>query len=193
MAPPEMRRILLHTCCGPCTLYPLKALREQEWCVHGFFYNPHIQPFQEFQWRLEALELLAAKEELHLIIRNDYDLERFFRNVAFREQARCIYCYSLRIETTARLAAKSRFDAFSTTLLYSKRQKHDLVASIGKAAAQKFGVRFHYEDFRVGWKEGQDRARSMNLYRQQYCGCIYSEAERFACFAGRQKENSSRE
>lgn len=185
--------MLLHSCCGPCTLYPLTALREQGWNVHGFFYNPHIQPYQEFQRRLEALESLAAKEGLHLIVRGDYDLDGFFRNVAFREQDRCLYCYSLRIETTARLAAKSRFDAFSTTLLYSKRQNHDLIASIGRAAAQRFRVRFHYEDFRVGWKEGHDRAKSMNLYRQQYCGCIYSEAERFAHSAGGHAANHSRE
>lgn len=188
-----MRRILLHTCCAPCTLYPLKALRGREWSVHGFFYNPHIQPYQEFQRRLEALESLSAMEELHLIVRGDYDLERFFRNVAFREQDRCLYCYSLRIEATARLAAKSRFDAFSTTLLYSKRQKHELVASIGRAAAQKFGVRFHYEDFRAGWREGQDRARSLDLYRQKYCGCIYSESERFAGPARAHRADDSRE
>ncbi|NTU47562.1 MAG: epoxyqueuosine reductase QueH [Syntrophobacteraceae bacterium] len=175
-----MRRILLHSCCGPCTLYPLMALRAQEWSVHGFFYNPHIQPYLEFQKRLDVLQSLAKQEGLHLIVRGDYDLERFLRNVAFREQDRCLYCYSLRIEATARLASKSRFDAFSTTLLYSKHQKHGLIASIGTTAAKKYGVPFHYEDFRVGWKEGQERARSLNLYRQQYCGCIYSEWERFA-------------
>lgn len=176
----RMRRILLHSCCGPCTLYPLKALREQEWSVHGFFYNPHIQPYLEFQKRLDVLQSLAKQEELHLIVRRDYEVDRFFRNVAFREQDRCLYCCSLRIEATARLASKSRFDAFSTTLLYSKHQKHGLITSIGRTAAKKYGVPFHYEDFRVGWREGQDRARSLNLYRQQYCGCIYSEWERFA-------------
>lgn len=174
-----MRRILLHNCCGPCTVYPLKALREQEWSVHGFFYNPHIQPYLELQKRLETLKSLAAQEGMNLIVRGDYELEAFFRNVAFREHDRCLYCYSTRIEATARLAKKSRFDAFSTTLLYSRRQKHELIASIGRTAAQKWGIPFHYEDFRVGWKEGQNRARFLNLYRQKYCGCIYSELERF--------------
>ncbi|RPI99530.1 MAG: hypothetical protein EHM36_15865, partial [Deltaproteobacteria bacterium] len=114
------------------------------------------------------------------ILRTDYDPEGFFRQVAFRETQRCIYCYSLRLEATARLAKKSDFDAFSTTLLYSKRQKHELVRAIAEEASQKVGVRFYYEDFRTGWKEGQEEAKSLGIYRQQYCGCIYSEKERFA-------------
>jgi epoxyqueuosine reductase len=174
-----MGRILLHTCCGPCTVYPLQRLREQNWTVHGFFYNPNIHPYQEFQRRLEGLHTLAGIERLELIVRPDYDLEGFFRQVAFREHERCIYCYASRLETTARLAKKSRFDAFTTTLLYSRQQKHDLVFSLAREASSKHGIPFFYEDFRTGWKEGQERARQLALYRQQYCGCIYSEKERF--------------
>jgi predicted adenine nucleotide alpha hydrolase (AANH) superfamily ATPase len=117
---------------------------------------------------------------LPLIERNDYDLENFFRQVAFRETNRCYYCYSLRLEAAARLAKKSGFDAFSTTLLYSKRQKHDLIVSIAREASQKHGIDFLYRDFRTGWSEGQRQARELGLYRQQYCGCIYSEMERFS-------------
>jgi predicted adenine nucleotide alpha hydrolase (AANH) superfamily ATPase len=174
-----MPRILLHTCCGPCTIYPLRRLRDLGLLVHGFFYNPFVQPYQEFQKRLAALEYLAETGSLELIVRSDYDPEVFFREVAFREQWRCIYCYSTRIEATARLAKKSRFDAFTTTLLYSKLQKHDLVRRLCDEASHRFGVPFHYEDFRVGWKEGQERAKDLGLYRQQYCGCIYSEKDRF--------------
>ena len=174
-----MRRILLHTCCGPCTIYPLRRLREQNWTVHGFFYNPNIQPYQEFQRRLEALQLLAQKEGLRLIIRSDYELEAFIRQTAYRENQRCIYCYSVRMEAAARLAKKSRFDAFTTTLLYSKRQKHELIRNIAEEAASRAGIQFYYQDFREGWKEGQDKAKELGIYRQQYCGCIYSEKERF--------------
>ena len=175
----EMERILLHTCCGPCTIYPHRRLRQQGWSVHGFFYNPHIQPFQEFQKRLQTLSAYAQNADLPLIVRDDYDLEPFFRETAFRERRRCVYCYSVRLEATARLAKKSRFDAFTTTLLYSKQQKHDLVASIAEDASRKYGIPFYYEDFRAGWKTGQEEARELGMYRQQYCGCIYSEAERF--------------
>jgi epoxyqueuosine reductase len=174
-----MQRILLHTCCGPCTIYPLRRLREQDWSVHGFFFNPNIHPYQEFTKRLEALQVLAKTEELPLIVRQDYDLEEFLRQVAFREQNRCLYCYSSRLEAVARTAKKSGFDAFTTSLLYSRHQKHELAVSLAQEASRKYGIQFYYEDFRAGWKEGQEAAKRIGLYRQQYCGCIYSERDRF--------------
>ncbi len=175
-----MTRILLHICCGPCSVYPVLALRGEGFAVHGFFYNPHIQPYREFEKRLETLRCFAQSEELPLVVRTDYDPETFFRQVAFREANRCIYCYSLRLEAAARLAKKSRFDAFTTTLLYSKRQKHELIVSIAEEAARKYGIDFLYRDFRSGWREGQRKAEALGMYRQQYCGCIYSEMERFS-------------
>ena len=174
-----MPRVLLHTCCAPCTIYPLDRLRQTGWQVHGFFYNPHIQPYQEFEKRLNTLETFARSEELEVIIRAAYDLEGFLRQVVFREGQRCFYCYAVRLEAAARLAKKSRFDAFTTTLLYSKTQQHNLVRDLAEQAARRFGIAFHYEDFRKGWKEGQEQARIRGLYRQRYCGCIFSEKERF--------------
>ncbi len=174
-----MPRILLHICCGPCSIYPLSALRGEDFAVHGFFYNPHIQPYQEFERRLNTLKAFAENEGLPLIIRTDYDVETFFRQVAFRETNRCLYCYSLRLDAAARVAKKSRFDAFTTTLLYSKHQKHDLIASIAEETSRKHGIAFLYRDFRSGWRGGQQKAKALGMYRQQYCGCIYSEIERF--------------
>ena|GEM_PF-144756 len=186
-----MPRILLHSCCGPCAIIPLQFLREQDWTVHGFFFNPHIQPYTEWCKRLETLEAFAERLNLPLIVRPDYDLEAFFRQVAFRESARCLYCYAIRLEATARLAAKSRFDAFTTTLLYSKRQKHDLIRTLAEEASRKHSISFVYEDFRVGWKEGQDQAKTMGMYRQQYCGCLYSEWERYKAEAESEKNRST--
>ena len=174
----KLPRILLHTCCAPCTIYPLARLREAGWQVHGFFFNPHIQPYLELQKRLTTLESFAREEGLKVIIRADYELESFLRKVVFREHQRCLYCYARRLEAAARLAKKSRFDAFTTTLLYSKRQKHDLVREIAEAASRRYGISFYYEDFREGWKTGQEQARLAGIYRQQYCGCIFSEKER---------------
>ena len=125
------------------------------------------------------MQTVAQCEQLDVIFRHDYDLEAFLRQAAFREHMRCLYCYSVRLEATARLAKKSRFDAFSTTLLYSRQQKHEIIRSIGEEASRKHAISFHYEDFRVGWKQGQEKAKAMSIYRQQYCGCIYSEKERF--------------
>lgn len=174
-----MAKILLHSCCGPCTIYPLHRLRAQQWDVYSLFYNPYIQPYQEFERRLTTLQELADREGFKLIVRPDYDLEGFLRQTVFREQHRCITCYSARLEATARLARKSRFDAFTTTLLYSKQQNHALVRSLAEEASHKFDIPFYYEDFRVGWREGQEAARRSGMYRQQYCGCIYSERDRF--------------
>lgn len=175
----NMQRILLHICCGPCSIYPLEVLRNENFLVHGFFYNPHIQPYQEFERRLDTLRTFAETEQVPMIFRSDYDPETFFRQAAFRENSRCLYCYSLRLEATARLAQKSRFDGFTTTLLYSKQQKHELIISIAKDASRKYGIDFLYRDFRSGWREGQQKAKDLGMYRQQYCGCIYSEMERF--------------
>ncbi len=147
--------------------------------MHAFFYNPYIQPYQEFQKRLTTMESFARQEALRIIVRDDYDLENFLRQVAFREHQRCLFCYTVRLEATARLARKSRFDAFTTTLLYSRTQKHDLVRDLAQEVSRKWGIPFHDEDFRVGWKEGQEQARAREMYRQQYCGCIFSEKERY--------------
>lgn len=174
-----MSRVLLHICCAPCAIYPVSSLRGEGNEVHGFFYNPHIQPWQEFDRRLKTLEAYAQSENIPLIARSDYDPVTFFRQVAFRETSRCIYCYSLRLDAAARLAKKSRFDAFTTTLLYSRQQNHDMVVSLAKEASRKYSIPFHYRDFREGWKEGQEKARALGIYRQQYCGCVYSEMERF--------------
>ena len=183
-----MSRILLHICCGPCTIYPLEVLRGEDFTVHGFFYNPHIQPYQEFEKRLKTLQLYAQNENLPLIVRPDYDPQTFFRQVAFRETNRCLYCYSLRLNAAASLAKRSRFDAFTTTLLYSKRQQHQLIVSIAEEASRKHGVPFFYGDFRSGWRDGQQRAKALGMYRQQYCGCVYSEMERFCAKASGRKK-----
>ncbi len=173
------KRILLHICCAPCTIYPLSRLREDGWEVFGYFYNLNIHPYQEFQKRLETLKNYADKVKLRLILREEYDVVHFIRQVVFRETKRCYYCYTHRLEAAARLAKKSGFDGFTTTLLYSKQQKHDLIREIGESTSKKYGIPFYYEDFRKGWKIGIEESIELGLYRQQYCGCIYSEAERF--------------
>lgn len=179
MSNSAQKRILLHICCAPCTVYPLSRLRENGWEVFGYFYNLNIHPYQEFRKRLETLKDFAAKVDLRLILREEYDVGHFIRQVVFRETKRCYYCYTHRLEAAARLAKKSGFDSFSTTLLYSKQQKHDLIKEIAEGVSRKVGIPFYYEDFRAGWKIGIEKSKQLGLYRQQYCGCIYSEAERF--------------
>jgi len=172
-------KILLHICCANCAIYPLERMKEKGDEVVGYFFNPNIHPFQEYQKRLDALRQYSEKAGLKVIYRDEYLLEEFLRNVSHRVEQRCQYCYSFRLEATAREAKGSNFDVFSTTLLQSAHQNHALIKETAERIAQEIGIPFYYEDFRPGWKKGVEISKSMGLYRQQYCGCIYSEKERF--------------
>lgn len=173
-------KVLLHTCCGPCTVIPLRRLKEEGIRPHGFFTNSNVHPFTEWERRREGLEKLAGSEDLPLLPHGAYDPGSWMRAVAFREGERCRICYHERLRHTALLARRGRFDAYSTTLLYSIRQKHDLIREIGESVGSEVGVPFLYRDWREGWKEGIEASKSMGLYRQSYCGCLLSEAERYA-------------
>ncbi|MFH1673757.1 MAG: epoxyqueuosine reductase QueH [Pseudomonadota bacterium] len=172
-------KVLLHICCAPCTIYSLKTLRSESFDVVGFFYNHNIHPYQEYLRRLDTLKTYADQVKLKIIYQDEYDLETFLQNVAFRENDRCRYCYHSRLKYAAIVARRGKFDFFTTTLLYSKFQKHDLIRSIGEGLGKEYGVPFLYRDFREGWKEGIETSKQLNMYRQQYCGCIYSEKERY--------------
>ncbi|HER62883.1 MAG TPA: epoxyqueuosine reductase QueH [Desulfobacteraceae bacterium] len=171
--------ILLHVCCGPCTVYPLEVLRAQGNSVEGFFFNPNIHPYREFRRRINALRELADMEKFPVKIVDNYGLREYLRQVVFNEQERCSICYDMRLEAAARIAGETGADAFTTTLLYSRYQNHEQIREKGEQLAEKFGVAFHYQDFRIGWRVGIDRSKEMGLYRQPYCGCIYSEQERY--------------
>ena len=172
-------RILLHACCGPCALYPLRTLRTAGHDVTGFFYNHNIHPYQEYCKRRDAVVQMAEQECMPLIMHDDYDLEGFLANVAAAPELRCSYCYASRLRATAQAAAEGSFDAFTAALLYSRYQKHDEIRELGEQIGREFGVPLHYQDFRPGWQEGIKLSKELGLYRQQYCGCIYSEKDRY--------------
>lgn len=172
-------KILLHTCCGPCSIYPLAQLRRQGHQVFGYFHNPNIHPFREFKRRLAAMREFADRQKLDMIYDDDYGLRGYLRQVVNREEERCRICYAMRLAEVARLAAAEGYEAFSTTLLYSRYQNHGEIRRQGDELAARHNLTFYYEDFRSGWQEGIDQAIAMGLYRQPYCGCIYSEQERY--------------
>lgn len=172
-------KVLLHICCAPCAIVPLKVLRAEGFEVTGFFYNRNIHPYQECKRRENALKAYAEKVDLRVIYQKGYDVEGFLQNVVFREEARCAYCYHDRLKATAALAKHGKFDYFTSTLLHSKFQKHETIHSIGESVGTSYGVPLLYRDFREGWKEGIEISKGLNMYRQSYCGCIYSEKERY--------------
>ncbi len=177
--------ILLHICCGPCAVYPVKVLGAAGHRVEGYFDNPNIHPYQEFLRRLDSLEKFAGQAQFPVIWNKEYDIEEFFRQVAFREEERCRCCYQLRLTRTARMARDRGFKAFTSTLLYSRYQQHDLIQELARQAATEAGVDFYYEDFRRGWAEGIAQSKALGLYRQNYCGCLFSERERLQRPGGR--------
>jgi len=178
-APSEDRRILLHICCGPCATYTVKRLREEGWLVTGYWFNPNIQPYSEHERRREALAKFAEAVSLPLIWEPGYEMVAFLREVVGHERfrERCMLCYRLRLERTARVAAEQGFQVLTTTLLISPYQDQKALRALGEELAQARGLSFYFENFRRGFAEHHRLAREYDLYRQRYCGCVYSEWE----------------
>ena len=172
-------KLLLHVCCGPCACYPTRVLAEQGADFTLLYYNPNIHPYKEFKRRLSELRELAEKQDYRLIIDKTYPLEECVKGMLEEPGVRCAFCYRMRLRYTAKYAADHGFTAFSTTLLYSPYQKHDLVVKAAKAAAEEFGVAFYYQDWRPHYQEGVDISLALRLYRQPYCGCVFSERDRY--------------
>jgi predicted adenine nucleotide alpha hydrolase (AANH) superfamily ATPase len=172
-------RILLHACCAPCLVHPLDDLRSEGHEITAVFFNPNIHPYAEYLRRLDAFNVYTRQNDVR-VINADWreGMEEWLREVAFRESQRCRICFNLRMDKIARFAEAKGFDAFSTTLLYSRFQKHELLKSVCEAVSDKYGIPFIYRDWRTGWNEGVRRYRKLGLYRQKYCGCVYSEKER---------------
>lgn len=169
----------MHICCANCCLYPLKTLSSKGIEVKGLWFNPNIHPFTEYKMRLESLEELQKAWGLDLEYTDRYGLKEFIRAVVNYEDNRCGICYSLRLEETAKTAKKMGLDGFTTSLLVSPYQKFDIINEIGRETGKRHSIPFYSEDFRPGWKEGIALSRELGLYRQKYCGCIYSEMERY--------------
>ncbi|MCX7704530.1 MAG: epoxyqueuosine reductase QueH [Planctomycetota bacterium] len=176
-----MSKILLHICCAPCALGVIPYLKKRFSRVSCLFFNPNIHPFLEFQKRLHSAKLLAENlkdTDFHFI--EEYGLFKFLPAVIRRLERRCEVCYRLRLGFTAKFAKKNTFDSFTTTLLTSKHQNLNLIRQIGRRFEHLFGVKFLDEDLRFLHNASLQEAKHLNLYRQKYCGCIFSEYERFS-------------
>jgi len=172
-------KILLHSCCAPCLIAPYQKLSEAGHAVSALWFNPNIHPLLEYQRRRDTLRDFAAREGFELIEAGEYGLHSFLQNTLDKIDQRCEYCYLTRLETTAKLACERGFDAFSSTLLYSRYQKHERIIEIAQTMSEKYGVPFFYEDWRTLWQDGIRLSKEAGMYRQQYCGCIFSEEDRY--------------
>jgi epoxyqueuosine reductase len=171
--------ILLHICCAPCEIYPLEKLRKDKHVVAGFFCNPNIHPYSEYLKRKQEVEKYSKEAGLNVTY-SDYDLMEYFDYVVNNEDQknRCPVCWWLRIKKAAQFAKECGFDAFTTTLLVSPYQDHEILKNICEGIAKEAGIKFYYEDFRPGFKAAREKAKEKGMYLQNYCGCIFSEKER---------------
>ena len=176
----ETKKLLLHTCCAPCSIYCIDSLRKEGIEPNLYWYNPNIHPYTEYKARRDTLKEYAKMINVNAIFEEEYGLREFCKNVVGDLENRCKnYCYKVRLEKTAKYAKENGYDAICTTLLISPYQKHDILKEQGEEIAKKYGIEFLYRDFRTGFREGQNKARELGLYMQKYCGCVFSEEERY--------------
>ncbi|OGW32858.1 MAG: hypothetical protein A2X59_03755 [Nitrospirae bacterium GWC2_42_7] len=171
-------KLLMHICCSNCCIYPLQTLLFKGIETKGLWFNPNIHPYTEYSSRLNSLKKLQNIWKLDIEYIDEYPLDDFLKTIAGRGDKRCEACYFIRLDRTAEIAGRSNFDGFTTSLLASPYQKFDMIINIGKEAGKKHGVEFWVEDLRQGWNISKGLSRELDLYRQKYCGCIYSEMER---------------
>jgi hypothetical protein len=173
-----MAKLLLHTCCGPCFLGAWEDLKDKLE-VTNLFYNPNIQPKREYQKRLDNLKLAVTDKSKEVMTLVYCPEEHRSATLGLESEfpLRCTKCYALRLTKTAKEAKKLGFDLFSTTLLVSPYQQHETLKDLGEKIACKVGIEFYYTDWRSNFREGQNIARNSGIYRQKYCGCIFSKEE----------------
>lgn len=172
-------KLLLHICCAPCSVACIRQLRDEGIEPVGLWYNPNIHPFTEYRARRNCLREYAKSIGLALAEIDEYGLRPFVRAVAHDIENRCGYCYAVRLDETARYAAEHGFDAFCTTLTVSPYQNTSMIFATGERLGAKYGVKFAPYDFSPHYREGQTQARELGLYMQKYCGCVFSEEDRY--------------
>ena len=173
-------KLLMHTCCAPCSVYCIDSLREEGIEPTVYWYNPNIHPYMEYKARRECLREYTKSINIEAIFEEDYGLDEFCKNVIGDLQNRCTdYCYPVRLRKTFEYAKDNGYDAVTTTLLYSIYQNHNFIKEYMEKLSKEYGIDFLYRDFRVGFREGQAKARELELYMQKYCGCVFSEEMRY--------------
>lgn len=182
----EKKKILLHSCCGPCSSYVISYLSDY-FDITILYYNPNIYPYEEYIKRKN--EQIRLIKEIRKDIKNNIDImDCDYDNNIYEEKIqglqkepergkRCWVCYQMRMEKTAKIAKENNFDYFSTTLSVSPYKDANKINEIGKELEEKYSIKWLYSDFKKkdGYKQSILLSKKYNLYRQDYCGCIYSK------------------
>ena len=175
-------KLLMHACCAPCSVYCIDELRKENIEPTIYWYNPNIHPYKEYEARRDCLIEYTKSINVECIVEDEYGLDEFCKNVANNLNSRCIdYCYPVRLRKTFEYAKEHGYDAVTTTLLYSIYQKHEFIKKLCEDLSKEFGIEFLYRDFRYGFWIGHEKAKEAGLYMQKYCGCVFSEKDRYYC------------
>ncbi len=181
--------LLMHTCCAPCSVYCIDTLRKEGIEPVIYWYNPNIHPYTEYSARRDCLKEYAKSINVEAIFEEEYGLEEFCKNVIGDLKNRCAnYCYKVRLEKTVKYAKENGYDAFTTTLLVSPYQNHEVLKEVCENLSKEYDIEFVYRDFRIGFREGQKKATEIGLYMQKYCGCVFSEEDRYSKKIEKDKE-----
>ena len=200
--PDRHRRLFLHSCCAPCSSYCLEYLR-QYFDITVFYYNPNITFPEEYRHRVEEQKRLIGEMNARpdscgriSFVEGAYEPARFLEAARGLEDCpeggeRCFACYALRLSEAARTAAEGGYDYFTTPLSISPLKNAEKLNAIGEAAGERYGVRYLPSDFKKkgGYQRSIELSREYGLYRQDYCGCAFSKAERAGRFADRGKKD----
>jgi len=186
-------KLLMHTCCAPCSVYCIEAFRNEGIEPVLYWYNPNIHPYMEYKARRDTLKDYAKTINIKAIFNEEYGLKEFCKNVINDLKNRCTdYCYKVRLEQTVKYAKENGYDSFTSTLFVSPYQQHEKLIEICENLAKQYNINFVYRDFRTGFREGQAKARELGLYMQKYCGCIFSEEDRYEKNIRKDKENEEK-
>lgn len=172
-------RLLLHVCCAPCMTVTEPYLSEQGFETTAFFHNPNIHPWREWKRRLDTLEEWVSQTGTPLMVDRSYPLEENV-SMLMRSDPRCAACFAGRLSMAACKAVECGYESFSTTLMLSPYADHALLRAAGEEASARSGARFVYTDLRHLYRRSVEVSRAAGLYRQPYCGCIFSERDRYA-------------
>jgi epoxyqueuosine reductase len=173
-----MKKILLHICCGPCATATVKKLKEEGFLVTGFFYNPNIHPNWEYKKRLKEAKKLALNNDIKLIIAEYQPVEYFNAICGFEEKKsnRCLKCWELRIEATAKKAVELGIGNIATTLRISPYQDQPKLLKLLEKITKEYGIDFYQNELTECFRDSIKISKEQDMYRQKYCGCIFSKS-----------------
>lgn len=172
-------RVLSHVCCGPCFTAVHEILSQSGCELSAYYYNPNIYPAMEYRLRLDHLKIFCERLAIPAFF-GDYATSEYFDAISGRAEKpdRCIQCYRIRLERTAKLAVRDNYDAFTTSLLVSPYQNHEEIRAAATKLSGDYDIEFLYRDFRPAYRRSIELSKSFDMYRQKYCGCFYSVEER---------------